>query len=523
MLALGIGRGSAADVLAPLPYGQSAPPLFQLAVRGVTAIGGMGEYSLRVVPFLAGLLLPWLVWRMARALAGPEAGLVAATLAVVSVPLIYHSAELKPYGLDGVVCASLVLLTASARAAPERSSAWWALASAGLVGLLLSAPAPLVMAGAIAGLAVDARVRATPEARTRLVLLVAAWGAGAALAYVLVNRSAATDPYMLSYWGGTFLDPKAADLPKRISGLVHAVLSPLPSSPEWLRPRWLFVVVATGLPLLIRRAGIAAALQISVPFVALVVAAVAHKYPIADRLLLFLAPCTFVVVAVLIVEGLRAAHLGAPKAAGVGVLLVACWGAAGVVRHAHTSQMSGGGRATARRIQEAPADEPVYVMSAGLPVWAYYATDWGRPDTTRLKLFERLGAASGPAARNDLVAPAAEFPLSALQYDGSGRLELIGVRSGLSYREPGTLARRSPDPLWARREVDRMGGTGRRYIWIFGAHRVGSLLPALRMELARRGMIVVEMVDEEYAVALRVRMPNHLVDSRYREPSPPRP
>jgi|KBSSwiStaDraftv2_1062776.scaffolds.fasta_scaffold14718_2 dolichyl-phosphate-mannose-protein mannosyltransferase len=514
MLALGIGGRSAAGLLAPLPYDQTAPPLFLLAVKAVTAVGGMGEYSLRLVPLLAGLLLPWVVWRMARALAGPDAGLVAAALAAVSVLFIHHSGELKPYGLDAVVCAGLMLLAASVRAAPERPAAWWALASAGVLGLLLSTPAPFVQAGAIAALAADARVRKSPGAGKRIVLMAVAWGTCTALIYFLLNHSAATSQYMLSFWRGTFLDLSAADFPHRLQLALYAILAPLPESPEGIRLRWVALIGAIEILLLIRRSGIATAIQVGVPFVAVAVASAIGKYPIANRVLLFLAPCTFVIVAVLIVEVLRAARLRAPHAAGVGVLLVAVWGAPGVVRNVRTPMVFTEGRESARRILMAPADEPVYVLTAGVPAWAYYSTDWRHPDTTRLRFFEALSVASGPAVRNALVPQSAGFATSALEYRGSGRLELIGGRSGLAFRQPEIFDRPGPDPSWAGKEVDRIGATGRPYVWIYGAHWVGRNLPALRMELARRGMVVVEAMEEEGAVALRVRMPGQSVEPR---------
>jgi len=77
MLALGIGRRGYLGLFAPLDYDQVAAPLFLWAVKTVSLIGGMGELALRFVPLVAGVMLPWTVWRMTRSLGGPAAGLIA--------------------------------------------------------------------------------------------------------------------------------------------------------------------------------------------------------------------------------------------------------------------------------------------------------------------------------------------------------------------------------------------------------------------------------------------------------------
>src|SRR5918999_1855822 len=82
--------------------------------RGLATVSGLGEseYSLRLVPFLAGVIALILFRQLAvRALPG-LGGLVAVALFAVGEPLVYWSAEAKQYSLD-VLAAGALLYIAS--------------------------------------------------------------------------------------------------------------------------------------------------------------------------------------------------------------------------------------------------------------------------------------------------------------------------------------------------------------------------------------------------------------------------
>jgi hypothetical protein len=152
--------------------------------------------------------------------------------------------------------------------------------------------------------------------------------------------------------------------------------------------------------------------------------------------------------------------------------------------------------------------EPVYILPAGLPTWAYYSTDWERPDKARLGYFARVGNSSGPSALNGLVEEMPGGSRHPRYRMSTGRLEVIGRRSGLAYREPNGFDQDHPDPGWAREEVGRIVDVARPYVWVFGAHWVDILVPALQAEFDRRGIVVVERIPDRNAVAIRVRVPD---------------
>lgn len=504
MLGLNLGRRSFGGLLAPLDYDQHAPILFSWAVKAITLVGGLSEYSLRFAPLLGGVLLPWVVWRAARRLAGDAVALSAAALAAVSVPLIYYAGELKPHGTDALGCAVMLLLTQRTLAAPDRSARWFQLGLGGALTLLASVPAPFVLAGAVAGLLADRGVRTGPESRRRLAAVALAWGIVAIALYLTVYRGTATSPYLQSFWQGTYLDPAAPDLRQRLFGFGSALTFPFTPFPDSLPMRWRLAPLALGAVLLGRRAGLSAGLLIGMPLLALAAGSALGRYPISGRLLLVLAPCVFIAVSALLVELLRLARLREDLRGVVAALLVVAAAAPKVIANGRLPRVREAGRETARVIMRAAGTEPVYIFSNALPAWAFYTTDWTAPDYQRLDHYASLAAASGPAAPNPLLAlrPGSN---ASLVVAGPGRHELIGFRSGVAYREPGGFVQASPDPGWAAREADRIVAVARPYAWVYAVHWVERELPVLRAELIRRGIVVVEAFEEHSGVALHVR------------------
>lgn len=506
MLALGIGGHGYAGLLGSLDYDQTAPPLFLWALKTASLVAGMSEYALRLLPLLAGLALPWVVWRIVRALGGPVAGVLATTLAALSVPLIYYSAEAKPYSLDALVSGVLILLTLRVREEPRQARRWWQLLIAGMVGALLTIPLPLILAGTVAGLLLDPSVRSPADARMKLAGIIGIWAGAFGLLYLLAYQNLTTT-YLQRFWAGTFLNPFAADFSFRAYSGMRALLDPLPPFEEHLPLRWCLLLLGAALLPAVRRAGPAGAGQLVVPILATVLMSVLGKYPMGPRLLIFLSPCVFALVGIGLAELLRLTRIREPVAAFLGTLLMVAWGAPDALGNLEDPATRKGGREAVHRILQADTAEPVYVLPAGLPTWAYYSTDWKRPDMDRLGYFARVATSSGPATLNGLVEETAggiRFPRYRMS---SGRLEVIGRRSGLAYREPGGFDQDRPDPGWARGEATRIVELARPYVWVFGAHWVEILWPELRAELDRRGIAVVEETTDLNAVAIRVRVP----------------
>ena len=78
MLSYNIASRSFLGLAHPLAFDQTAPLGFLWVLRAATAIGGLNEFALRLVPVLAGAALPYLVWLVARKLLNPVGALAAA-------------------------------------------------------------------------------------------------------------------------------------------------------------------------------------------------------------------------------------------------------------------------------------------------------------------------------------------------------------------------------------------------------------------------------------------------------------
>lgn len=508
MLALNVGRRSFGALVARLDYDQVAPVLFLWIVKAVTLVAGMGEYSLRLIPLLCGLLLPWLMWRMTRTMAGSGVAFVALGFTAVSVPLIYYSAELKPYGIDAFVSAALVLLALRVRSMPAHPASWWHLTVGGVVGLMASVPAPFVLAGIGVALLADPAVRRAAGALKRMVILAVSCAVCFGVLYATVYHPGSSNPYMQLFWAGTFLDPGAPDLAERGYRAGLAIAQPFPPLPSFVRVRWLMGAIAVGLMLLFRKAGLPVALMLAVPYIAVVAGSALGVYPMADRLLLFLAPGSLVAVSVLIWRLLRLSGMGEEAAGIAGLLLVLGWSAPSIIANGRAPIVKSEAREIAEFVAHSSRSEPVYVTAGGIPTWMYYSIDWRSPDTTRLDRIARLAAASAPSTFNSLVPSLIDQSTSPGPMSwGRDGVELIGRRSGLAIRKSLGMVRWTPDSGWARREVDRIVAVATPYAWVYAATWPEMELPAFYDEFARRGIVIVVRFEQLHAVALRIRVP----------------
>ena len=94
-----------------LDYQQYCPPLFLLASKWSTLLGGVNEWSLKALPLLSGLVLLILLYRLAKHWLndGPALWYMLG-LAALSPLLIRYSTEVKQYSTDGAITLGLILL-----------------------------------------------------------------------------------------------------------------------------------------------------------------------------------------------------------------------------------------------------------------------------------------------------------------------------------------------------------------------------------------------------------------------------
>jgi uncharacterized membrane protein len=508
MLALNIGRRGLTELLAPLVYDQAAPVLYLWTTRIATTLGGVNEYTLRLLPLVAGVLLPFAIWFVGRRIAGEGAAAAAAILAALSPTLISYSTQAKPYGTDALVTLLVVWLAWRVREAPTSRRAWTALAVGGPVALLMSYTSVFVfVACAVFLVGSPGLIRA---AGWRMPLVVAAtWALGGAAIYLLFMRASVGSPYLHQYWSNSFLTPAAGSITMRVYRAVVAFMSALPIPTDLLRPRLLLPVFLIGVVALWRTRDWAVAALCVTPLLAVCAASVAGLYPIGSRLLLYAAPLTCLVMGGAIALLLSPLERRWRGVTALVALLVPVALMNGQLSRYWRMQAPTEGRGAVAAIVAAHGREPVYVTASALPLWAFYSTNWSRPDTRYLDSVAHLASSGGLAfagasSRGRAVQPDEGRSLS---FQRDGATELIGLRTGSAYYNDVDLGRAVPDSGWAQVEVARMLATCDGHLWIMSAVRVTPEMEPLLRELRSAGGRLADRFDELAASAVRVSLP----------------
>jgi 4-amino-4-deoxy-L-arabinose transferase-like glycosyltransferase len=141
-------------LLRPLDYFQVVPAGFLWAERAVGQVLGFSEWSLRLLPFLAGVASLPLLDRFARRSVDRRSALMAVGILAASMYPLRHSTEMKPYAIDLLI--SLLTTMSAWSLSKDRGSTarWLALTGVLTVGVWFSYP--IVFNAAAVGLFVTA-------------------------------------------------------------------------------------------------------------------------------------------------------------------------------------------------------------------------------------------------------------------------------------------------------------------------------------------------------------------------------
>jgi hypothetical protein len=117
-LALNLMRRSFHGLTETLDWNQGAPLGFLFSEKAALRLFGDSEYSLRLLPLIAGVASVFVFYAAAKPLLSRGAFLIALLLFATLEPFIYYAAELKQYELD--VLATVSLLAVFAHVAGRR-------------------------------------------------------------------------------------------------------------------------------------------------------------------------------------------------------------------------------------------------------------------------------------------------------------------------------------------------------------------------------------------------------------------
>jgi hypothetical protein len=304
MLALNVVGRSFAGLLEPLDHLQLAPVGFLMICRAAVTAFGANEYALRLLPLLAGLAAMPLTFALTRLAINRRAALVATALLALAPSAIYYAQEFKQYSSDLIMSLAVVWLATSAlRAGPTPRRLIW-LAVVGCAAIWVSHPACLVAAAAGSTLLV---------LQIRLRRWDRALGVGGACGLWLISvilshahslRATETVGHMTDFWWRGFLPvplhsvDQVARWPAVLLGLFAEVFSsPMDLSQVAVRISMLVAVVwLAGAVALWHKDRWQLAL-LTLPLLFALIAAALNRYPLVDRLTLFMLPLVVVVVA----------------------------------------------------------------------------------------------------------------------------------------------------------------------------------------------------------------------------------
>jgi len=305
-LALNIIERSFRALVAPLDYGQAAPPGFLFGERLVVTLVGSSEYALRALPLLAGIFALFVFWRLARQLLSPAGTLLAVAMFAISDSLIYYAAEVKQYGLDVATTVFLWWLctTLMSRLDNGDIAAWALVTVVGAATIWISHPAIFVVGGIAAQVLCQAALRRRPRLLIAGACSSGVWLVSFVALYLISLRF--FSPTIAQAWYGAAAGPAGA------AGAVgFRYLAWLRDTVRFRHTIWTLAVLPLG-PHLLQLVTLCAAVGVIALLwrrrdrqwawfaVAVALACLAsslRKYPITPRLWLFLTPAMMLLVA----------------------------------------------------------------------------------------------------------------------------------------------------------------------------------------------------------------------------------
>ncbi|MGO8746026.1 MAG: hypothetical protein ACLQNE_08550 [Thermoguttaceae bacterium] len=205
LLALNLVDRGYAHLTAPLDYHQAAPLAFLWAERAIISLSHTNEYTLRLLPFMAGVAVLPLCFLLARQYVNPLGALLALTIVSLCPYLIYYSNEVKQYSLDVLISTMLILYSATMVDAPLRRRGMIALALCGSVSLWLSHPSVFVLGGIGAALFISRLLKGRTTDVIYLALIGASWLCSFSVLYFVSLRFIAGDHAFRSFWSDGML------------------------------------------------------------------------------------------------------------------------------------------------------------------------------------------------------------------------------------------------------------------------------------------------------------------------------
>ncbi|MEW5894650.1 MAG: glycosyltransferase family 39 protein [Candidatus Omnitrophota bacterium] len=258
---------------------QFYPVGFLALSKAVIRVLGVSETSLRLIPFLSGILSLIIFGRLAQRLFRPPWDLLALVLFGFSYPLIHHSVELKPYSSDVLVAVILFLIALTVIEKPRRFDILL-LSLAGIVSLLVSFTSVFIIFPLLVLWIFQAFWQKNSSALIARLFVFLVFLSSQIIYFQYSLRHFLEYPRLMKFWESGFIN---------INNSLSSSLQLVWQNIQNLFPSIIWpVLMLIGIFSLRRRPDLM--LICLIPMIAVLSAAGLHFYPIAPRTILFLMP-----------------------------------------------------------------------------------------------------------------------------------------------------------------------------------------------------------------------------------------
>lgn len=485
-------------LLKPLDFNQTSPPLFLFATKFLISTLGHAEWVFRLIPLVGSIATLILVFLLAKRLLGSAVAVVSIALAAICPLALSYSNVFKPYSSDPLGSAILLWLAIALLRDPKPLHRWVILWLWGTLVLLFCQPAFFIIGGILLALLGDPRFHRA-EMAIRWMTLAGLWGMLLLWLYFTLYKQTANSVYMHYFWSGImgrypFRHPRFF-LQQLFGPSILTTGLPAVSG---------FVIASIGSLAVWRKNGITAAILLTAPFGLVVLAHVFGVYPVYGRLILFVSPALFLLVAA--AAGLAFDRLDRKwqLVAMAAIPFLLCvrafcmlsslplneWGSARPPVWPTQSTRSDDVRTVLDRQLRAPKKlEPVYILSRGIPSWTFYTVFWSS-DPSRSAWLARMFRFGSPVFGDSPPRNGRPFEsVPELVYSGAGLMEVLGLYSGVDNKLPDRTSK-TPDPGWAEHETRRIKELGTPCAWIYSFHSAEPEELALINSLTAAGAVI---------------------------------
>lgn len=294
-LSLNLLHRSFVGLLSPLDYHQGAPIGFLLLEKLAVRWWGGSEYSLRLVPLLAGIVSLIFFYKLSARILPQRAVPIAVGLMAISPTMIYYSAEVKQYSTEAAIAVLLYWLMV------EGSQWEWgpiqsvSAALLGAIAIWMSHSSVFILAGIGVTVSVSLFLRKDWSRLLRVLSVGTCWMASLVLCYLVTLRKLSGDNELLSYWKTNFMP-----LPPRsvtdLKWFIDSFFEFFGTSAGWKFTGLAALVFLVGVLVTYRKSR-ERVFVLLIPALFTLLASGLHKYPFGGRLTLFLVPAVLLFVA----------------------------------------------------------------------------------------------------------------------------------------------------------------------------------------------------------------------------------